>query len=290
MINKVLSFLGVGLLFLISLLPFWMLYIIADGIYILLYYIIKYRRHVVSENLSNSFPDKNTSERALIEKKFYRHLADLIVETIKMLTIPPEEVVKRVNITNPELLQDSFKRGKSIIGVLGHYGNWELNALRFSQLVEEPRIIIYKPLSNATFDKLFLKMRSRLGATLIAMKATMRKLAEFRNSRTITVMLGDQTPAQSELQYFTKFLNQPTAVFLGIEKLAKMLDNEVIFCDVRRVKRGFYKCSFVTLFTDPKSTAEYEITKAHVTYLEKVIEQEPAYWLWSHKRWKYKQD
>jgi KDO2-lipid IV(A) lauroyltransferase len=288
MIKKGFSVLGYGLLYLISLLPFWLLYLIADLLYILLYYFIGYRRKVVEENLRNAFPEKSETDRRLICKKYYHHLADLMVETIKMLTVSKNEVVKRVHIVNPQAVTDIFKTGKSVIGTLGHYGNWELNALRLSLLFDERRVIVYKPLSNGDFDNMFKSMRSRFGATLIAMKSTMRKLVEYKNERTITVLLGDQTPAYSEIQYFTDFLNQPTAVFLGVEKLAKLTNSAVVFCDVRQVKRGHYKCTFVPMFIAPKQTAEHEITNAHVRYLEEVIRLEPQYWLWSHRRWKFK--
>lgn len=288
MIKKGFSILGLGLLYLISLLPFWLLYMISDCFYIMLYYVFKYRRQVVYENLQKAFPDKTESERKIIEKEFFRHLGDLIVETVKMLTISEKAVSKRVKVINQETIVNIFNDGKSVIGALGHYGNWELNGLRFSLLFKQRRIIIYKPLTDKYFDRALIRMRSHFGATLVEMKNTMRKLVEYRGERTMTVMVGDQTPSRSEISYFTDFLNQPTAVFLGIEKLAKLTDSAVVFCDIRRLKRGYYSCTFVPLFTEPKLTAEYEITNAHVHYLEQIIRNEPQYWLWSHRRWKFK--
>ena len=282
------SLLLLGIMYLISLLPFWLLYLIADMFYFILYYVTGYRRKVVDENLFRSFPEKSAAERALIRKKYFHFLADMMVESVKLLTISKKEVIKRVEVPNPELITQAFKDGKSVIGILGHYGNWELGALRFSQLFEEPRIIVYKPLSNTFFDRVMVQMRSRFGATLISMKQTTRKLAEYRKQRTVTVLVGDQTPAKSELKYFTSFLNQPTAVFLGVEKLAKMTNSVVVFCDIRRIRRGYYSCSFIPMFREPKSTSEFEITNAHVHYLENVIRQEPQYWLWSHRRWKFR--
>lgn len=274
-------------LYLLSCLPFSVLYLLADGIFLLLYYGLKYRRRVVEENLIKSFPQKTTAEIQCIERKFYRHLADLMVESIKMFTISKAEVERRVRINNPQVLQESLESGQSVIGTIGHYGNWELNALRLSLLTSNPRIIVYKPLSNAFFNKAILKMRSRFGATLVSMKSIGRVLAKYRHQPTVTMLVGDQTPAKCEVQYFTRFLQQPTAVFLGVEKLAKATNSKVIFCDVRRLKRGYYECTFVPLFDEPQATAVYEITNAHVHYLEQIIEQQPEYWLWSHRRWKY---
>ncbi|MCJ8211143.1 lysophospholipid acyltransferase family protein [Mucilaginibacter sp. RS28] len=288
MIKKGLSSLGIFFLYLLSLLPFWLLYLIADFIYLVLYYLIGYRRKVVQENLANSFPDKSAAERSRIEKEYYHYLSELIVETVKLFTISAREIERRMEIKNPELLKDYFKQGRSIIGAVGHYGNWELGALSLGLVTDKRRIIIYKPLHDDVSERLFLKMRSRFGATLVAMRHTLRKMTEFRRELSFSVFVSDQTPVRHEAHYFTPFLNQPTAVFLGIEKIAKLFDSVVIFCDIRRVKRGKYQCTFVPLVEKPKETAEYEITELHVKYLENVIRQEPAYWLWSHKRWKFK--
>ncbi|QKJ31860.1 lysophospholipid acyltransferase family protein [Mucilaginibacter mali] len=287
MAKKAFSVLALGLLYLVSLLPFWLLYIIADGIFVILYYVVRYRRKVIDNNLENSFPEKTKTERDTIRKQYTRYLASMMVETIKLLTISQKEVTKRVKVPNPELITEAFAKGQSVIGILGHYGNWEMNALRFSQLYNERRIIVYKPLSNKLFNNIFLKMRSKFGATLVSMKDTMRKLVTYKNERTVTVLVGDQTPARPDVKYFTNFLNQQTAVFLGAEKLAKLTNSVVVFCDIRVIKRGYYQCTFVPLFANPKQTTGHEITNAHVQYLEQVIRQQPQYWLWSHRRWKF---
>ncbi|GAB3937445.1 lysophospholipid acyltransferase family protein [Mucilaginibacter myungsuensis] len=259
----------------------------ADGFYFILYYVVGYRRKVIDQNLQNAFPEKTATERELIRKNYTHYLADMVVETVKLLTMSAKQVRERVTVSNTKLVTDAFNAGQSVIGVLGHYGNWEMNALRFSQLFKERRVIVYKPLSNKLFDRMMMRMRSRFGATLVAMKDTARKLVEFRREPTVTVLVGDQTPARSDIKYFTQFLNQPTAVFLGPEKLAKMTNSVVVFCDIRPTGRGHYHCNFVPLYNSPKETAEHEITDTHVHYLEEVIRQKPQYWLWSHRRWKF---
>ena len=275
-------------MYLVSLLPFWALYIIADFLFIVIYYIISYRRKVVQENLRNAFPEKTEEERHTIERKYFKYLADLIVESIKMISASKKTIVKHVWPTNPEVIDNYFAEGKSIIGAVGHYCNWELAGSRFGFFTDNRRIIVYKPLTNDYFDKIFIKMRSRFGATLVAMKDTARAMVKYKNEISFSVLVADQTPVKHEAHYFTEFLNQPTAVFLGIEKLAKLTNSAVIFCDVQRVKRGYYTYTFVPLIENPKETAPYEITEAHVKYLESMIRREPQYWLWSHRRWKFK--
>jgi len=291
MIKKGFSSLGVGLLYLLSLLPYFILYLIADVLFFFIYYVVHYRRKVVQQNLANAFPEKSMAERQSIEKKYFRFLADLIMETIKLYTLSEKETIKRVEVRDGALLQnDAYLQGKSIIAAVGHYGNWESGCLRMGLVKERKCIIAYKPLSNPIFNQYFLKLRSRFGAIMVPMKSTLRTVVAHRKEVTLTVLAGDQTPSREETVYFTNFLNQPTAVFLGVEKLAKATDSLVVFCDVRRVKRGYYSCTFVPLFDKPKLTAEYEITNAHVQYLENVIREEPEYWLWSHRRWKFKPD
>ncbi len=288
MVKKGLLKLCTFLLYLISLLPFWFLFIIADFLYILLYYIVHYRQKVVQENLRNSFPEKKQAELKVIEKKFYKYLADFIVETVKSISMSEAELKRRVVLTNPEMVSNYYAQGRSIIAVGGHYCNWELAGLNFYFYTDKKFMIVYKPLSNAIFDKFFYKIRSRFGTIPVSMRQTFRKMVEFKNEQTAIALLGDQTPARGDATYFTDFLNQPTAVFLGIEKLAKSMDTVVLYYDMKRIKRGYYSYTLIPLFENPKQTEPYEITKVHVQHLETIIKREPQYWLWSHRRWKFK--
>jgi KDO2-lipid IV(A) lauroyltransferase len=288
MINKGLSRLGAFFLYLVSLLPFWFLYLISDLLFVILYHIFGYRRKVVQENLLHSFPEKSDEERRSIEKKFFKYLADLIMESIKAITISPKENLRRMKGINPELIEYYFSQGKSIVAATGHYGNWEMAALSFGLVTDKKRMVVYKPLSNAIFDETFNKTRSRFGTTMVSMKQIFRKMVETKNELTFTVFLSDQTPTKHEAQYFTSFLNQPTAVFLGMEKLAQIGDAVVVFLRLEVVKRGYYTGTIVPLVEDPKNSKPFEITESHVKYLESIIREKPEYWLWSHKRWKIK--
>ncbi|GAA4087583.1 lysophospholipid acyltransferase family protein [Mucilaginibacter panaciglaebae] len=286
MINKGLSRLGIVFLYLISLLPFWLLYILADVLFVLLYYLVGYRRKVTQANLRNAFPEKTDVERSGIEKKYYRYLADLILEAIKMTTISQSELQRRVVCTNPELVKSYEAAGKSVTAVAGHYCNWEWAGLEFS--IHTRLFVIYKSLANNIFDKFFIKTRSRFGAVVVPMAQALRSSVAHKNEFTVSVYAGDQTPPLATAQYFTDFLNQPTAVFLGIEKIARLIDSVVIFYDMKRIKRGYYTYTVVPLVENTKESAAHEITEAHVKYLEMMIRREPQYWIWSHRRWKFK--
>jgi KDO2-lipid IV(A) lauroyltransferase len=275
-------------LYLVSLLPFWFLYLLSDVIYIVLFYIAGYRRKVVYDNLRNSFPQKDEKEIRDLEKKYFHYLGDLIVETLKMISISEKEVLRRMYLTNPELIADYHNKGRNLIAAVGHYCNWELCVLRFSLIPQYNKIMVYKPLSNAASDGYYKKVRGRFGVTLVPMRATLRKLTELRRSLTFTVLAADQTPVRHETQYYTQFLNQQTAVFEGIEKMSVMFNSAVVFGHVKRLKRGFYEYKFVTIVDEPKQTQPYEITNLYFRHLEDMINNEPQYWLWSHRRWKFK--
>ncbi len=288
MIKKGLSRLVIFFLYLVSLLPFWILYLLSDLLYLIIFYIVGYRRKVVQDNLRNSFPGKTVEELNTIERNFYKYFADLIVETVKMISISADEVRRRMIPTNPELVTKYYGQQKHLIGAVAHYGNWELAAHSFGLINEYKKVIVYKPLSNKSADSFYKQVRERFGSILVPMKATLRKLVELKNDLTFTVLVSDQTPVQHEAHYYTTFLNQPTAVFLGVEKIALMLDAAVVFCYVRRIKRGYYEYTLLPITTNSKQTSQYEITELHVRELEKMILNEPQYWLWSHRRWKFK--
>jgi len=288
MIKKAVSYIGIFFLYLLSLMPFWFLYLISDLLYLLVYHVAGYRRKVVQQNLQNAFPEKSVEERKRIERKFYHHFCDLVLETVKAISISPKQLNKRIVATNPELINKVLSSNRKVIGVAGHYCNWELLALSITSNIDRKFIIIYKPLTNKVFDKFFIRTRSRFKGIPVAMKIVLRKMVELKNEPFLTVLLGDQTPVRHEATYFTNFLNQPTPVFLGVEKMAKSFDCGVYFCDMRKVKRGCYTYTAVPLIEDAKAAAPHEITKAHVQYLEKVIREQPEYWLWSHRRWKFK--
>jgi len=288
MVKNGLLKLSILLLYSFSLLPLWFLYIVADGLYILLYYVVHYRTKVVRKNLKNAFPEKTTGELRIIERQFFRYLADFIVETVNAITMSEHELKRRVVLTNPQVVSEYYAKGRSVIAVGGHYCNWELAGLNFYFHTDKKFMIVYKPLANKIFDDFFYKIRSRFGTIPVAMRQTFRKMVEYKNEQTAIALLGDQTPAMEDATYFIDFLNQPTAVFLGIEKLARAMDMVVLFYDMKRIKRGYYSYTLIPLCENPKQTQPYEITKAHVKHLEDIIKQEPQYWLWSHRRWKFR--
>lgn len=278
-----------ALLYILSLLPFWVLYLLSDFLYVLLYYAVGYRKKVVFENLKNSFPEKSEGERQEIAKKFYKFFPDLIVESIKMKTISKESVIKRVELLNPEEVYRHFEQGKAVIGVTAHYGNWELGIHRLSLMTEFPKLIIYKPLNNTDFNEVYNALRSRFGATMVPMKQILRHILKLRGQPHISMFVADQTPTYQDSDYFMEFLNQDTLVYTGTERIARLTKQPIVYCHIgRKEKRGHYFCKFTTLVEDPDEYGLHEITHLHNNFTEKMIRETPEYWLWSHRRWKRK--
>ena len=273
----------------IALLPMRALYILSDFIYPIVYYIVRYRRKVVYENIRNSFPEKSDKEIELLAKKFYRYFCDLLLEILKMLHIKPEEMKQRFKLRDDSLILEEFNKNKHILGVLGHYGNWEWGS---SLAMTQPYNFagIYKPLSNKYFDELMIKVRTQFGSEAIPMKQTARVLTAHIQEGKLTILnfISDQTPIAGEIQYWTKFLNQDTPVFLGIEKFARKTHQPVFFFSIIRVKRGYYEVEAEKLCDDCNTLAPNELTELHIKKLEDLIRKAPEYWLWSHRRWKTK--
>ncbi|MDP4210335.1 MAG: lysophospholipid acyltransferase family protein [Bacteroidota bacterium] len=277
----------------ISRLPLWLLYIISDCLYPVVYYLVRYRKKVVFENLRNSFPEKSEKEITIIAQKFYHHFCDLIIEIVKLNHISANEITRRFKLRNPEKFNPEWKQKKHILFVLGHYNNWEWGCCFPMQIPKDYTFsAIYKPLTNKYFDNLFLKMRSRFGALPIPINKTGRTTAEFIRNKKLLMLnfIADQSPSQGDIKYWTTFLNQETPVYIGIENMARKIRQPVYFFRVIKIKRGYYEVEAEKLCDDCNDLEPNELTEMHVRILERQIQEAPQYWLWSHRRWKVKKD
>lgn len=275
----------------ITLLPLRVLYIFSDIFYIFLYYFPGYRRNIVYTNLKNSFPEKSEQEIKTIEKGFYRHLADLFVETLKLTHMSARQIKRRFQIENSEVLKRFKTEGRDIIVVFGHYNNWEwTSATPF--FTDHKCVTIYKPLKNKYFDKFINNLRKQFGVVLIPMSNILREIINDRKNgvNTLSAFISDQIPAKKDINYWTEFLNQETAVFLGAEKIASKFDMAVLFFNHNKIKRGYYRVKVEVLFEHAAGIPEHVITETHVKRLEEIIKENPQYWIWSHRRWKYKKE
>jgi Kdo2-lipid IVA lauroyltransferase/acyltransferase len=278
-------------IWLLSRIPFFVLYRISDLMFLIVWYVIPYRRKTVLENIRNSFPQKSGKEIQQIARKFYRYFCDFLLESLKPYALSTEELSRRLRYTNPELMHEMNERGRDYAFVSGHYCNWELNS-GVSLHAKRDAFIIYRPLQNKDMNKLVLKIRSKYKSTIITpMESIYRAAVEHRNNKKpyLIWFIGDQRPPRNN-KFWTTFLNQPASFFNGVEKLSHKLDLAVFYMHMTRVKRGFYEITLKKMFDSVEGLPENAVTLAFVKELEDEIIREPQYWLWSHKRFKYKPD
>lgn len=278
----------------LSLLPLPLLYILSDVLYLVVYYVVRYRKKVVLGNLSNAFPEKSAEEIKLVAKDFYKQFMDVVVETLKLHSMDAAEMKRRITFSNQELLDDFVQQGRTVITMGSHSCNWEwvlsAGAVQFSF----PAYGIYKPLNNPFFEAFMLQARTRLGARLIKMKDTLRNFAANRHQPRVVAMLSDQTPLKSEITFWTTFLHQDTPFYEGAEKLATRFGCPVLFLDIKRTRRGYYTLTFELISdgnpVDKTLPEPASITEIFAQKLEAAIRRAPADYLWTHKRWKHRRE
>ncbi|MDO7171166.1 lysophospholipid acyltransferase family protein [Mariniflexile sp. AS56] len=279
------------ILWLVSILPFRLIYLVSDGVYVLLYYIVGYRKKVVYSNLKLVFPEKSETEIKRITKAFYHHLCDMILEAIKSMTISESEMKKRFTFSNVELVQEIENNGKSIALMCAHYGSWEWIFILQSYM-NNKGYAVYKRLANRYFDNLVKRIRAKYNSHLITTKETIPTLmsAKVNGQLTICGFVSDQSPKVDKAFYWKEFMGINVPVHTGAEMLAKRLDMAVVFFKVKRLKRGYYETTFETITLNPKEYENYTITDAYLKLVEQQIYEAPEYYLWTHKRWKHKKE
>lgn len=277
------------LLWLVSILPFKLLYALSDALYVLIYRIVGYRKKVVLENLKLAFPDKTEKEMADIQKKFYHHLCDMILEAVKSITITEAEIKKRYIFTNIEEIHKLEKENKSIVLFMGHYASWEWIFI-LQKYVNHKGYAVYKQLSNKYFDALVKRIRAKYDSHLITTKETFPVLIRAKRNKQLTFngFVFDQSPKAHKALHWQNFMGVEVPVHVGAEILAKRLDMATVFLKVKKIKRGYYSATFMDVIKDTKSLKNYKITDTALKRVEEQIYEAPEYYLWTHKRWKHR--
>ncbi len=279
-----------SLIKLLSHIPLSVLYVISDILYVPVYHVVRYRRKIVRKNLTSSFPEKSKAEIISIEKKFYHHFIDQVMETVKMCTISSAEMQRRMKFTNIDHVNDLLRQGKSYSTYIGHYCNWEWIAASGMWLNTYSTCYqIYHKLANKPMDDLMLHIRERFGNTCVPMRETVRHIAKAVHDP-LPVIIGfiaDQSPKRRESKYFIDFLNHRVPVLTGTEKLTKHFGFGAFFMKVHKVKRGYYEAEFQELAPDPEKLSDFELTDLYFKRLEEEIREHPEYYLWTHNRFKY---
>ncbi len=275
---------------LLSYIPFRVLYAMSDGVFYLLYYVVGYRRKIVRQNLTESFPGKGIHEIKHIEKSFYHFFTDMFFESCKLASMSREEIRRRMAFKNVEEVNSMLRSGKSVAVYLGHYGNWEW--VSSMPLWLEKGTIgaqIYHKLRNKSMDRLMLHIRERMGAVSVNMHKTARYITELAAAGKVCTIgfIADQSPRKKESRHFLHFLNHNAPVLTGTEKIIKHYGYEAFYLDVRRTRRGYYEAEFVKMHDAPSSLPDFELTALYFKHLERAIMRQPELYLWTHRRFKH---
>ena len=277
--------------YVLSLLPYRILYGISDFFYLIMYHIVGYRKKVVRKNLSSSFPEKTPQELKEIEHGFYHWLCDYFVETLKLLTVSDETLLKHIEFRNAEQIEEYYDKGQTCAAILGHYCNWELlsaTGLAFKRHKEAVCGLIYHPLRSKIFDMLFKDIRQSKGGVCIPKQEILRYLVRYKREKRMWLFgyISDQSPKYLNIHCWLPFLNHDTPVFTGGEKIMKKMNDAVFYVDMQRPERGKYICTFRLITDKPAEMQENEITARFFKMLENTIKRDPRLYLWTHDRWK----
>ncbi|WP_460198142.1 lysophospholipid acyltransferase family protein [Segatella asaccharophila] len=279
-----------GFFYLVSLLPFRVLYVLSDIEYLIVYDLLRYRRKIVRKNLVTSFPEKSETEILQIEKGFYHWFCDYFFEAVKLLSISEEHLKKHFKVNNVEEVEDCFENGQNVAAVLGHYCNWEwLSCMGLYFPDNRVMGLIYHPLANRPFNELFKRIRSSCrNGVVISKQHILRKLVEYHQKGLMSLFgyISDQAPKWENIHLWLNFMHHDTGVFTGAERIMRKVNDAVFYVEMSRPRRGYYTATFKLITKDPNSLPEHEITCRFFALLENTIRKDPRYYLWSHNRWK----
>jgi Kdo2-lipid IVA lauroyltransferase/acyltransferase len=275
-----------GFLRFLSFIPLPLLYVLSDFVYVLLFYVIGYRRQVVMNNLTTAFPEKSEADRKKIMKAFYHNFCDTFIEMIKLFSWSEEEIKRRFK-GNIEVLNDWVGKEQSVQVVSGHYFNWEVANLGLGALSNMPFVVVYMPLRNKAVDRVVYNLRIKTGTKLVAATNFQNQVREYMKQQYALILVGDQNPGNPAKAYWTNFFTKPAPFPKGPESGAKRNNTAVIYTDFYKVKRGYYEFKMELLTSTPNEFEEGALTRLIVDKIEASIRQRPANYLWSHRRWKH---
>lgn len=274
---------------LLALLPFRVLYVLSDILYLLLRYVLRYRYAVIEKNVCESFPEKTIEEQQDIINGFYHWFGDYFVETLKLASMDATSLRRRMSFVGVEELETYTRAGHSCALYLGHYGQWEWITSFPNWIGKEAQCLqIYHPLQNSTFDTLFKQVRERHGSLCVPMDSTLRRVVDYHREGRPIIMgyIADQVPMWNGIHHWVDFLHHDTPVFTGSERIIRKFEQIPFYVDVQRIKRGYYRCELIKMTDKPQELEAYELTDKYFALLEKTIHRDPALYLWSHNRWK----
>ncbi len=277
------------IILLLSFLPMRILYLFSDFLYFIFFHVIGYRKKVVLENLELAFPEKKINELKRIQKDFFKHFTDIFIESIKAFSITKKTILKRYKFTNPELIDELYKKGRSIAFVGAHQANWEWS-ISIPLHVKIKCFGAYTRIGNKYYDKTVKNSRTKFGFIGYKTSETIRSISHNFDEgiQGLYLLLSDQSPQIHKTHYWSEFMGVKVPIHTGAELIAKKFDMAVVNYSVKKVKRGYFEVTFETITEHPNDFKDYEITDKYIEITERNIHNQPAYYLWSHKRFKHR--
>jgi len=202
---------------LLGMLPFRILYMFSDFLRFVLLNVVGYRKSVVEDNLRKCFPEKDEKDINRLVRLSYKNLADVTVESFKGFTMSDAQIVARHKVIKPEMLNRFSEKGRGVILLPNHYGNWEWGAMSPSLYFNHEVVVLYKPLSNKYIDRFVRKNRSRTGGQLVSIYQTAEIFEAHKDKVTAYVMAADQSPSNKAKSIWIRFLGRDTAFLHGPE-------------------------------------------------------------------------
>lgn len=291
MIQFIAFFLFRIFVFIIGLIPFSLIYRISDVLYFLILKPFPYRNRIIKKNISLSFPHYTAEQVQAVQNQFYRYLLDLFLESIKVMSMSKEEILERMVVEDDRVLVELFKEKKNVVVVLGHYANFEYLGRILSHVDHEYKSCIsYQPIKNKYLNDFLFKNRTRFGSDLISVKEVKEMFARQKSDQPVaTFFIMDQVPgAPHQSAHWMEFLNQDTPVINGPEKFAERFNQAVVYLEISVKSRGYYSLKYQKISDNASEENANFVTEQQMRFLEKSIIAHPAYWLWSHNRWKHK--
>jgi KDO2-lipid IV(A) lauroyltransferase len=273
-------------LYLLSLLPMPVLYLLSDALAAFTYHILGYRKKVVLDNLRIAFPEKSEAERKKIAKQFYHNFVDNFIETIKLLSAGQKYITKHLVLDSDPFTQ-FYQQGRKCQLHLGHNFNWEMANAAMPLYTSYVFIVVYMPIKNKAMDRLFMHLRTRTGSTMLPATDMRNAIVPYRNTQYLLALVADQAPGDASKAYWLNFFGRPTAFVRGPESGARAGNIPVVFAQLYKVKRGYYRAYLEVGAENPRDLPDGELTRRYIIFLEKAIRKHPDMWLWSHRRWKH---
>lgn len=267
---------------------------VRKGLFISLFYLFYLlgvkTRLITIHNLTRSFPEKDTKEILKIARGVYRHFACVAAEFFDMPYLNKDNIHKWMDVEGVENFQTGIVKGKGMLSIVAHFGNWELMTIA-GPMYLKPFYIVYRPLDNHVIDNVVEYVRTIQGNSLIPKGGSGKTVVELLKANHLIGILSDQNVSNRE-GVFVDFFGRPACTGVGLAVMAMRSGAPILPAFMARQKSGKYKF-IVKPTVEAVCTDNYENdlvvnTQRFTKIIEEIIREYPDQYFWFHQRWKTK--